>query len=324
LNTLSNAVRYLFFACVPLFLSACVTMRQCPIETLQPANLTIEGPKRNIAICASESLLLESIRTNGSATGVPADSLIANILYSLQHFWKMTPGYEDARFSFFIAKTEGLPEPSNFDLTVQLENLQIKNTYYGQEYSWVEWEAYLHVIYTAKWTMRNASGTLVDEFTDRNLIEWRSGMRTSKVQAVTSLPTVKDAWWDMGIVLSRNYAARIVPQWKTDTRNIFLINKFPELSKQAYTAMMNNGYARAFDIWENMLLMCHKRGQKKIKSQITYNMAVALEFQNQLDEALYWAQRSANLNMRNQTVNYLNLLKERKKHQTKLDQQVNN
>jgi hypothetical protein len=308
-----------------MFLSACVTMRHCPIETLQPAKLTVEGPKRSIAIYASETLLTESIMSNSSnTTGVPRDSLIANILYSLQHFWEKAPGYEAAKFVIYIAKTEEHPEPSNFDLTVQLENLQIKNIYYGQEYSWVEWEAYLHVNYTAKWTIRNASGTPVDEYTDRNLMEWRSGLRTSKMQAVMSLPSVKDAWWDMGIVIAKNYAARIVPQWKTGTRDIYLINKYPELSMQAYTAMLNYGYARAFNIWENMLMMCRKHGQKRIKSQITYNMAVAWEYQNQLDEAIYWAQRSANLNQRKQTVNYLNILRERKQHQTKLDLQLNN
>jgi len=88
--------------------------------------------------------------------------------------------------------------------------------------------------------------------------------------------------------------------------------------------MQNNGYARAFDVWENMLLSCRKKGQNKIKSQITFNMAVACEFQNQLDEAIYWAQRSANLNLKSKTANYLKLLRERKQQQTQLDQQVNN
>jgi hypothetical protein len=309
---------------MPLFLPACVTIRHCPIETLQPAKVTIESSKNSIAICAPQTLLAEAIMSNGSAVEVQADSLIANILFSLKHFWEKAPGYENTKFFIYNMSSDELPGASNFDLTVQLDRLQIKNTYYGQEYGYVEWEAYLHVNYVAKWSIHNASGTLLDEYTDRNLMDWRSGIRTGKAQAVTGLPAVKDAWWDMGIVIARNYADRIVPRWQTGVRNIYLINKFPELSQQAYSAMLNDGYARAFDIWEIMLMQCRKRGQKRIKSRITHNIAVACEFQNQLDKAIYWAQRSVNLNIQSQTVRYLNLLREREQHQLKLDLQLSN
>jgi len=324
LNILSCTVRRLFFACMPMFVSACVTMRQCPIETLQPAKLTVESSKRNIALCASQTLFSEAIMFHGYWSDISSDSLIANILFSLKHFCEKAPGYGDAQFNIYIAKTDELPETSNFDMTIQLDKLQIKNSYYGHQYSYVEWEAYLYVNYSAKWTIRNSKGILIDEHTDHNQMEWSSGMRNGKAEAVAGLPSAKNAWWDMGIVLARNYVSRIVPQWQTDTRDIFMINKFPELSQQAYTAMMNNGYARAFNIWENMLMQCRKRGQKKMKSQIKYNMAVAWEFQNQLDEAIFWAQRSAKLKLRNQTANYLTLLRERKQHQDKLNQQLNN
>jgi len=319
---LTRITRYLFFAVIPLLLPACVTMRHCPIETLQPARWTYEGSKNNIAICASQTLLSDAIRANTSATGVPADSLIANILFSLQRLWEEAPGYEDARFFIHLTPTNEQPETSNDDMVVWLKDLQIKNQYYGQQYSFYEWEVYLYVSYVAKWVVYSKSGTLIDEYTDRDLMIWPSSRYVSKSEAVENLPDVKDAWWDLGIALAKNYINRIAPQWQKEMRAIFLINKFPELSKQAYSAMQNEGYARAFDIWENMLLSCRKRGQKKTKSQITYNMAVACEFQNQLDDAIYWAQRSVNLNLKPKTAHYLNFLRERKQHQTKLDQQI--
>lgn len=297
-------------------------MRNCPIETLQPARLTIEGPKKNIALCASQTLLADAIMSNENAIDVPADSLIANILFSLKHSWEEAPGYGDAKFFIYITKNDQLPGASNFDLVAQLDKLQVNNTYYGQEYSFYEWEAYLHVQYAAKWSIRDKSGALVDEYTDRDLIVWPSGIRVGKAEAVMNLPDINDAWWDMGIAIARSYAARIVPQWRTGERNIFMINKFPELSLQAYTAMQNNSYVRAFDIWENMLLSCRKNGQKRTKSQITYNMAVACEFQNQLDQAIQWTQKSANLKRKSKTVSYLNLLRERQQQQMLLNQQT--
>ena len=316
--------RYLLFVMAPLLMTACVTMRHCPIETLQPAKLTFEGSINSIAVCAPQAVLSEAIKSNHTATGVPADSLIANILFSLQHFWEETPGFEETHFFIYITKNDELPVYANFDMTVQLDDLQITNIYYGQQYGFVEWEAYLYVQYAAKWSIHDRSGKLIDGYTDRDLIVWPSGIRAGKAEAVEHLPDVRDAWWDMGIALAKNYVARIVPQWQLGMREIYMVNKYPELSQQAYRAMQNDGYARAFDIWENMLLSCRKKGQKNIKSQITYNMAVSREFENQLDEAIRWAQRSADLNRKTKTVHYLNLLRERKQHQAQLDLQTKN
>ena len=297
-------------------------MRYCPIETLQPSELTFEGPQKHIALCASQNLFEEAVISNVTAAGVPTDSLIANILYSLQHRWEDAPGYEDTQFFVFVTETEKLPNVSDFDLVVQLEKLQVKNTYYGQEYSYFEWEAYLYVQYAARWLVYSKSEMSFDDYTDRDLIVWPSGIRWDKNEAVTSLPDIKDAWWDMGIAMAKNYAHRVVPQWQNGMRSIYMVNKFPELSQQAYTAMQRDGYGRAFDIWENMLLSCRKRGQKNAKSQITHNMAVACEFQNQLEQALYWAQQSAKYSRKSKTADYLTLLTERQQQRSKLDQQT--
>jgi len=75
-------------------------MRYCPIETLQPAKITIESPqKKNIVICASQTLLTEAIISNNTSSVLPTDSLIANILFSLLQLWRQAPGYEDAQIS---------------------------------------------------------------------------------------------------------------------------------------------------------------------------------------------------------------------------------
>ena len=319
--TLADITRYLSLFML-VFLSACATMRNCPIETLQPAQVTFARPLTHVAICIPRTLFSEAMKTNEGASAVPSDSLIANIMFSLQQSWKKSPGYESTNFFIYLTEGNELPGASNFDLLVWLNKLQVRNDYYGEEYSWDEWEAYLYVYYTANWSIRNKAGALVDEYTDRDLMIWPSGIIGNKAQAVMNLPDVKDAWWDMGIAIAHNYAERIVPKWQTENRNIYMINKFPELSQQAYTSMRNNGYARAFDIWENMLISCRKSGQKRIKSQITYNMAVSCEFQNQVDQAVDWAKRSANISKKSSTVDYYNLLRERQKQQGQLDLQT--
>jgi hypothetical protein len=324
-------VFFLFARCcaccmLPTLLApSCAVMRSFPIETLQPARLTFDAPKKNIAICAPQALLQETVRRNWqSAASVPSDSLIANALFSLHHFWKDAPGYEDALFSVHITKSGNPPADAGYDLIVRLDELQITNTYYGQEYSYFEWEAYLYVHYAAKWSVCDGRGALLDEYAYRDLLVWESGIRSGKADAVTGLPDVKDAWWDASIALARNYAARVAPQWRGETREIYMVDKFHELSQQAYIAMLNGAHARAFDIWETMLLSCRKCGQRIIKSRIALNMAVACEFQNKLDEALLWAQRSENLKHKFRAADYLELLYERKRIQAQLDRQTLN
>ena len=322
------ALRYfLLYITAALFLASCATMRSIPIETLQPAKLSFdEGLPKNIVIIASKDLLSESVITNtDGALFVPTDSLIENCLYSLQNFWKDAVGYQDAKFHVFIS-SDATPTPpvenSDFDIAVRLDKLYIKNTYYGQQYGFIEWEAYLYSHYSAKWSIHNRSGAILDDFTDNDLIVWSSGIQTSKSQAVENLPYVKDAWWDLGIVVAKNYAVRIFPQWKSGTRKIYMINKYPELSLQAYTAMMNDGYARSYHIWETMLLSCRKRGEKRTKSQIKYNMAIACEYQNLLEQAKDLAQQSVSLKDKYRHVNYLNLLSDREKQITLLNKQT--
>jgi len=305
--------------------SACVTLRSIPIETLQPATLTFEGARTVISINAPQTLFSDAITNNSTAVNIQPDSLITNIIRSLRQIWEEAVGFENAQFTEKITASDSISEDfSNYDLTIQLENLRINNAYYGQQYGFFEWEAYLYAHYTTKWLIYNNEGALIDEYTDFDLVIWSSGIHANKEDAVAGLPRVNDAWWDLGIAVARSYSARIMPQWQTEMRYIYMINKFPELSQTAYRAMQNDSYARAFDVWENMLFSCRKKGQKKTKSQITYNMAIASEFNNNLEQAIFWTRRSLNLKFNNRTFNYLNILNVREQQRIKLDEQINN
>ena len=308
----------LFFL-APLLFPSCVTTYRLPIETLQPARISFDFPKRTIGINASQTLWAESAMMS---EGANADSLIRNILFSLQYFLETMSGYENAIFSVFATKNDSQHQYSDFDMFIELDRLQINNTYYGQQHNILDWEAFLHAHYTARWYIRNSSGDVVNEYIDRDLMIWRSGIHASRDMAVENLPSVRDAWWDVGIALAERYAARISPQWQRGIRTLYVIDKFYDLSQLALTAMRNDAYMRAFDIWDNMLMACRKNGEKKIKSRITYNMAVAFEFQNQLEEAVYWAERSVSLKPDNRNETYLRMLRERQRHKELLDAQL--
>ena len=309
--------RNLLILLVFVSVSACVTTHRIPIETLQPARVSFEFPKTNIVISASQALWDEAAMLANSAN---ADSLIANILYSVKILLEILPGYDSSEFLVIADANNDIQ--NEFDMLIQLDGLRINNTYYGQQHSYFEWEAFLHVHYAARWSIRNGSGDIVNEYSDRDLMMWRSGAFLTRDIAVENLPKVSDAWWDTGVTIAERFAARIAPQWQTSTRTIYDIENFYDLSQMAHTAMRNHAYWRAFDIWETMLMGCRKRGQKNLKSRITYNMAVALEFQNELDMAIHWAQRSVSFKQSNRNENYLRLLQDRQKNMRLLDAQL--
>ena len=86
--------------------------------------------------------------------------------------------------------------------------------------------------------------------------------------------------------------------------------------------MQNNGYARAFNVWDDMLMTCRKQGQRKMKSRIAYNMAIACEFQNRLDEAVKWAEQSVRYSENMYNASYVELLKKRQEQAILLDKQI--
>ena len=317
-------IRYLFLGLLPWFLSGCVITRSCFIETLQPASLSLPDQKQSIAVCASSSLLSKSILSNAGTFGIHADSLVMNILQSVKVFWEQSSGFEDASISLFVTEPDVKPDVSNFDLVAYIEQVHFRNTYYAEQYYYLGWETFFHVLYTADWSIYDKTGKLLDEYSDRDLIVWPSGIHQGKAEAVMRLPLLYDTWWDTGIALARSYANRISPQWKTDTRTIYMINKFPDLSERAHVAMQNDAYGRASNIWEEMLIACRKNGQKNIKSQITYNIAVSCEFENRLDDAVTWVEQSMKYSKNAVNTGYLQLLKKRQQQSLLLDQQLSN
>ncbi|MDR2039225.1 MAG: DUF6340 family protein [Bacteroidales bacterium] len=326
--------KYLFVVWMSLFTSACVVIREIPIETLQPAKITFKDSRKKIAIYAPPSLLDEAIQSNEATYGVHTDSLINNTLYSLKSLLEKAPGFERTSFAVFVTDDHRkIPQSSDFDYFISLDHLQLKNRHYIEQYSFQTWEASVEVFYIALWSVRNRDGDIIENYIDRDIRTWFSGIISDwtaaaspsyRVDAVkTKLPSINDIWWDLGIILARSCTKFLAPHWQKEERAIYMLNKFPELSGLAYTALKNNGHERAINIWEEMLVACRKRGQKKIKGKINYNIAVGHEYMNQLDESIQWLQRSINYSSNKVNTTYLRLLENRKKQSIILDQQTN-
>ena len=316
--------RFLIYSvlCMLSVLPACVTMRDCQIETLQPAKFTYSKDQVNhVALCASPELLHNSILTNEIIEVMSTDSLIFNILYSLKQTWQSAPGCENMNFTIIVSD-QAPPTDLSFDMIVRLDRILIRNSVYEEQFYSMEWEAFLQSFYIAEWSLRDRDSQLIDIHAHRDMITWYSGLQKTKSEARDSLPSVYNAWWDIGILAAKYYATRVSPHWQKETRPIYLIPKDKELSEKAYSAMQNNGYERAFHIWEEMLIASKKKGQKRRKGYLTYNMAVARECQNLLDEAIQWSETSAKNSSNSINKDYLSRLKKRMLEREILDRQI--
>ncbi|MDR1672756.1 MAG: DUF6340 family protein [Bacteroidales bacterium] len=281
--------------CLICLAPACASIRECRIETLQPPEMPLNTPIEKIAVYAPPKLFSEAIVSNIKTADIASDSLIYNILYSLKMFIEEAPGFEESVVSVFIADGD-IPDKADYDWLIELKQLDIENNIGAQS-----GKLFLHARCSALWTLQNRDASVTDTRSDNDSQIWLAISENDGNYIISYLPTIADAWWDLGIAIARSYARYITPYWYTEDRQFFMLNKFPDHSRRAYDAMMNGNYQKAFDIWEEMLILCGKNGKTSTKSQITLNMAVACESEHRLDEALVWAQRSVGY-----AVNYLN------------------
>jgi hypothetical protein len=172
------------------------------------------------------------------------------------------------------------------------------------------------------WTLQNRDASITNTQSDNDSQIWLAVSENDGDYMISYLPAIADAWWDLGIAIARSYADYITPYWRMENRHFFMLNKFPDHSLRAHDAMINGNYRKAFDIWEETLMLCGKTGEKRMKSQITLNMAIACELEHRLDEALTWAQRSIGYAINHLNRGYPEFLKYRQEQDSLLRRQI--
>jgi hypothetical protein len=126
---------------------------------------------------------------------------------------------------------------------------------------------------------------------------------------------VKNALSEAGVELALNYAEKISPIWRNETRRYFKI-VMPGIEKADSLASANN-WDEALNNW----LAIIKDGlikDKNLKSKLEFNIAVGYEMTGNIEEAIKWGIKSYNDFYRPLTVDYLNILKSRREEIDKI------
>lgn len=188
----------------------------------------------------------------------------------------------------------------------------------GKEYTEVEYYSDLNVNSSAGWRVYDFTNKqIIDEnrFTDEK--RWSAG-GSSKSDARYHLPPKREAINKAGYFAGEQYAVRISPNWKNESR--YFYKKGNDDLKMAKGFVKTGNWDKAAEIWKKYTL----DKERKIAGRACHNMALASEMKGQLEIALEWAKKAyLDFHLRSEG-SYINHLQQRILHQKKLGEQMGN
>jgi hypothetical protein len=119
------------------------------------------------------------------------------------------------------------------------------------------------------------------------------------------------------IEAAQRYARHIAAHWNSEERLIYCADK---LLQPGYTCFNHSNLEGAIARWENV----YEVGAKRTKAMAAYNIALAYEMLDNLDESEHWLLKSKEKKKYRTVKNYLNIIKERKLERIQLDKLLNN
>jgi hypothetical protein len=160
-----------------------------------------------------------------------------------------------------------------------------------------------------------ATKTILDEFVvGRSMNFASSGI--NPLEAASALAGRKEAVKDAGNKGGAIYASRVVPYWLRVYRDYFVRGN--ENFKIAKRKAQSGNWDGAGDIWKKE----SASPDRKVAGRACYNMAIICEINGYLDDAIVWAQKSYEDYNVKIALNYLNILRSRKREEDLLNYQL--
>ena len=139
---------------------------------------------------------------------------------------------------------------------------------------------------------------------------------SSPEDAISHLPSKRNAIKQSGIFAGEQYGFRISPMWIKVSRTYYT-GKSDDL-KLAKSHVKKGDWDSAIEIWKDLV----NSSDEKIARRSAFNMAIASEIKGGLDTAIEWAKKAQKLGEK-KAYNYINVLNRRKIDQEKLKKQLN-
>lgn len=156
--------------------------------------------------------------------------------------------------------------------------------------------------------------TVVDQYTQESRQQF-DGSGPSQAAADGRLPSRRDMASRAGVSAGVQYGHRISPQWIWVAREYY--KKGSPVLKSTAKLVKYNNWETATNNWDKEAVS----SDPKVAMRASYNMALASEKAGQLDLALQWANRAAQMGDK-RAMRYVQVLQQRQYDQKKLEEQM--
>ena len=152
-----------------------------------------------------------------------------------------------------------------------------------------------------------ATKKIIDQTVIKDTLWWDDAELSNKA-LFDRMTSVKDALVESGIAIALDYSDKISTQWRNDMRKYYYSgNSFFE---EASLYAKKSEWEQALNLW---LAVAEKARGKALQSKAQFNVALAYEMLGDINQAIAWGLKSYESYYRPLTVEYLNILKKRKK-----------
>lgn len=161
-----------------------------------------------------------------------------------------------------------------------------------------------------------AEHKILDEYIIRDSLIWTASAGDA-YNAVRELPLAGYAATEAAYEAGVTYGLRIAPYWKEEVRRIHTPG---HIDMQIAKRWAKKGqWKKAMEIWA----FHANNPQSRLQTMATYNMAVAYETLDMLDEALLWAKKAYDMEKTNRHKNYVEQIQQRMEIKETLEKQMN-
>ncbi|MFO7923841.1 MAG: DUF6340 family protein [Bacteroidales bacterium] len=330
----------LFFS--PLLFVSCISLSSVDIQVLEPASEPLPTEIESVVIINRVIINgtdQKEIKLPGLVTGEFYNQVTTEVIFSLADILNESPGID------FIENDNLLEIPGSFPAVVPeifeyefvdhicdslgKDGIISLDVFFAEftdsinlitgsaETGWTDYfRGDIKMNIVSLWrTYGKTREDLVDEYVLLDTLHWIYSAYT-RSELVENLPSATEALMEAAYYAALDYARRVAPYWKEETRYYF--SKGNRHFRLAAYYIENGQLERAESILDSLL----ESYNKNVAAAAAYNLAYINELKGNYRQALNHAMESYQLNRHPVTSDYIDILEGRLKKSRELDRQL--
>lgn len=318
--------------------TSCTPYTQFTIQVLEPAPITLPPQIRSVAfINRSNKLSEDELRRNEKEVSryelFVLDSAINNKFFEgLQHGIRESARIDEIYTEIISERKSDSAVRTNLldslrldehrrkvhaDALISLEYYSAKDSIriYFDDYEGI-WQVYLEITSRTFWVVYDLqTNKYLDTFVQNDTMSWYDDQYVLE-DAITAMPRLLEAFREAAFTTGYKYSHRIVPSWYDTDRYVYRSGS--KEMKQAANLVSSGNWNGAAAIWKELA----GSGNTRTMAKAAFNLAVRCEGEDNLKEAIKWAEKSFEIYPDKSAMEYINLLLLRELKRNKLLKQI--